>query len=67
MNPKLWWGVRHVRYEIHHQFFWRKWGHYTNYVVSRAEIFAENGLPESMPKEYVIDLEKVDDIRQGKR
>ena len=67
MNPKLWWGVRQVRYEIHHLLFWRKWGHYTDYIVTNKESISKNGLPVNMPKEYVIDLYKVDDIRQGKR
>ena len=67
MNPKLWWGVRHVRYEIHNRLFRHKWGHFTDYIcaggLSRVEVDGKIILSD----EYLADLDKVDDIQQGRR
>ena len=67
MNPKLWWGVRHIRYEIHHFFFWRKWGHYTNYIADGGLRRIKVDGKIVVPDEYIFDLDKIDDMRQGRR
>ena len=57
MNPKLWWGVRHIRYAIHLEIFWRKWKHYYEYTETR-------GVSDFTPTEYITDLSRIMDMRE---
>ena len=64
MHPKYWWGIRHVRLQIHHDIFWKKWGHYNTYLLSRSLAAAKPTGKILVPEEFVADLNKMDRLRQ---